>query len=49
MKHMKTAFLSGVRIALARDQGETLSNFVKVKAVLKREEATGIAVELEGG
>lgn len=48
MKHMKGAFMSGVRITLKREQGETLRNFVKVKAVLKREEATGNAVEEEG-
>lgn len=49
MKHMKTAFPSGVRIALTRGREETLSSFIKVKTVLKREEATGIAVEEEDG
>ena len=49
MKPMKGAFMSGVQTTLTREQGETLRNFVKVKTVLKREEATGIAVEEGGG
>lgn len=36
---MNAAFMSGVRITLNREQGETLRNFVKDKTVLKREEA----------
>lgn len=48
-KHMKAAVLSETRIVLTREQRETLSNFVKGKTVLKREEATGIAVEEDNG
>lgn len=48
-KYMKAAFLSRTRIVLTKEQRETLSNFIKVKTVLKREEATGIAVEEDHG
>lgn len=38
---MKLPFLSWVRTAPTREQGDTLRNFVRVKTVLDREEAIG--------
>lgn len=38
---MKPPFLSWVHTAPTREQGDTLRKFVRVKAVLDREEAIG--------
>lgn len=41
MTPMKPPFLSWVHTAPTREQGDTLRKFVRVKAVLDREEAIG--------